>query len=725
MNIFALSALINGVGATVFAFIGYRKNPDSFLHKIFGIYNLTVAFWSFSYFFWQISDSYNQAFFWVGTLSLAANFIPILYLHWMISIINLNKKYNKIIASGYIITIILSLFSYSSFYIVELKAVQGFEYWPVGGFLHLFYIIFLYLGFSGYGIYLLFKVLNKSIGLKRNQTKYLIFASFVGLGCGFSNFFLWYGIPIRPYLNFGVVAYISFLTYAMVVHRLMDIKLVLRSSSVYLSSLISLIVPAVLIKMVVNNYFTESRNLVDFVLLIIAIAIFPTLKNYYYKIANKYFFSSLYDDRKVIADLSEKLRSSIEIRKIFRFITEIIVGSMHSASIGFLLLDENSDKFNLVYEEGLEAVEKDNFYNDSRFSSFLTKENKAILADKFVKESYKQCKKVIDRFKNSDLEIIIPLVTKKRIVGIIILGQKESKDVYDKRDLEVLSIIGSQSAIAVENALLYEETRDFNIKLEKEINVATKDLLEANRQLKQLDVAKSEFVAIASHQLRTPLTIIKGYISMILDKSFGAVPVPINESLEKVYESNERLIRLVDDLLNVSRIESGRLVFNYQIIRIEKMTYSIAEELLGPAKRKNIKLKIKAPKEPLPKVRIDIDKIRQVFMNLVDNAIKYSETGEIIISLKKKDKDIEVCIKDNGMGIREEDLPNIFDKFCRGTGTSLIHTEGTGLGLYVAKEMVEAHNGTIWAESNGAGKGSVFYFTLPIYKDKKKKLAKK
>lgn len=250
--------------------------------------------------------------------------------------------------------------------------------------------------------------------------------------------------------------------------------------------------------------------------------------------------------------------------------------------------------------------------------------------------------------------------------------------------------------------------------LERKVEQRTRYLRKANEQLKELDAAKSEFISIASHQLRTPLTVIKGYISMMLEGNFGVLTEAEIESLKKVFLSNERLIRLVENLLNISRIESGRLQFDFREADLNEMVKSVIDELSETAKKKNLILRYNQPAKPLPKIKIDDEKIRQVVINLVDNGIKYTNNGKVDVSLKRREDKIRFCVSDSGMGIKQEDMVNLFKKFFRGMGTSLIHTEGTGLGLYVARKMIEAHGGKIWAESGGKNQGSEFYFELPI-----------
>jgi len=233
---------------------------------------------------------------------------------------------------------------------------------------------------------------------------------------------------------------------------------------------------------------------------------------------------------------------------------------------------------------------------------------------------------------------------------------------------------------------------------------------------KELNQAKSDFLSIASHQLRTPLTVAKGYLSLLLEGQFGKIPKKQREQLVKVYESNEKLIDLVQDLLSVSRIESGKMIFDMKSIAIEPIIDNVITELKNLAKDKKIYLKYSKPKNKLPLINGDSDKLRQVIMNLVENCIKYTVAGGVSVSVEADSNQIKFSVSDTGMGISLVDMPNIFQKYARGTQLSTKAVGGTGLGLYVCKVIIDNHLGKIWAESEGEGKGSRFYFTLPLAK---------
>lgn len=252
------------------------------------------------------------------------------------------------------------------------------------------------------------------------------------------------------------------------------------------------------------------------------------------------------------------------------------------------------------------------------------------------------------------------------------------------------------------------------VKRKEELLELSTRLASANQELKRLDAAKSEFISIASHQLRTPITAIKGYISLVLEGSYGKVIPSVQDVLNKVYMVNNRMSQLVEDLLSVSRIESGRVQYNFVETQLEPMIADIVDMFMLMAKEKKLSLRMKLPKTSLPKLAIDANKIREVISNLIDNAIKYTREGEVIVSIEKEENSVVIRVKDTGIGIDPADTKRVFEKFTRSSETMKLDVSGTGLGLYVGKNFVEAHGGNLSVESEGAGKGSAFIIRLPL-----------
>jgi signal transduction histidine kinase len=248
--------------------------------------------------------------------------------------------------------------------------------------------------------------------------------------------------------------------------------------------------------------------------------------------------------------------------------------------------------------------------------------------------------------------------------------------------------------------------------LTSELQTTNIKLGAAYKKLEKLDKAKSEFISITSHQLRTPLTAIKGYISMIIDGTYGELREEAKRPMENVYKSNERLIKLVNQLLNLSKLEAGKIEFEPNPCSLEKVMNEVIDELKINAEKKGLNLRMEK-REDLPEIMADEDKLRQVFLNLLDNAIKYTQKGEIVIELKKIDNYQQIKISDTGEGMTEDEIKSLFQTFTRTSAGIQLYTEGVGIGLYIGKKFIEMHKGKIWAESPGKGKGSTFYVKLP------------
>jgi len=233
---------------------------------------------------------------------------------------------------------------------------------------------------------------------------------------------------------------------------------------------------------------------------------------------------------------------------------------------------------------------------------------------------------------------------------------------------------------------------------------------------KVIERMKTEFVSLAAHQLRTPLSAIKWALRMLLDGDLGKITDEQRDFVEKTYKSNERMISLINDFLDITRIEEGRYLYKPTLESIENLIQFVINAYKEEIERKNLELDFKKPEKKLPRAVVDVEKIRLVIENLLDNAVRYTPPGgRVTISLRyaEKEKEIEFSIKDTGVGIPKDQQGRVFAKFFRGVNVMRMETEGTGLGLFIAKNIVEAHRGKIWFKSE-EGKGTTFYFTLPL-----------
>lgn len=279
--------------------------------------------------------------------------------------------------------------------------------------------------------------------------------------------------------------------------------------------------------------------------------------------------------------------------------------------------------------------------------------------------------------------------------------------------IRILSIVfmGAYGFVLAQKIISEGEAHIRTEKSTGRLEKVTRDLRKANVKLKELSALKDEFVSVASHELRAPMTMIKGYISMILEGDAGKIPPRVKEFLKDTFESNDRMIRLVNNMLNVSRIESGRLVMGLKDIQIEKAIKEVVKNFQLEGESHGLELKYIEPKKKLPKVRVDPDRIREVISNLVGNAVNFTPHGHIHVRSYEKNGMVTVEVEDTGVGIAPKDQKQLFKKFSQiGAGTPL--KKGSGLGLYICRMLVNEFGGKIWVKSR-VGKGTSFYFNLP------------
>ena len=249
------------------------------------------------------------------------------------------------------------------------------------------------------------------------------------------------------------------------------------------------------------------------------------------------------------------------------------------------------------------------------------------------------------------------------------------------------------------------------VNLNKELGVLNDELAIANEKLKSLDKLKTEFLSLASHQLRSPLTAIKGYASMLYEGSFGPLEPKQIEGAKRIYTSAQGLVNVVEDLLNISKIEQGGMQYEFMATDVANIVKSLYNEMKIPAESKHLKFTLDVPDNDVFMVSADPTKLKQVFLNLVDNSIKYTQNGSVQISLSRDDGKVVFSVTDTGMGMTPETMSGLFEKFNRGGDKT--NTGGSGLGLYLAREIARAHKGDVVIESEGVGKGATFKVILP------------
>jgi signal transduction histidine kinase len=299
--------------------------------------------------------------------------------------------------------------------------------------------------------------------------------------------------------------------------------------------------------------------------------------------------------------------------------------------------------------------------------------------------------------------MIYPVFANGRAIGSIIFSMVKKYEEVTDREKELLAGFVDLVGLAVQNSSLYTSLQE-----------TSEQLKMANTKLKELDKLKDDFVSIASHELRTPMTAIKSYLWMALKRPDVQLTEKMTKYISRAYISTERLINLVNDMLNVSRIEAGRVEIKPVAFDIQALVDDVMGEVSARAVEKSIHLY--AAKTPVARIFADPDKVHQVLLNLIGNALKFIPNGgQIGVSYFSDGQTVEVSVKDSGVGISKDDLARLFKKFER-LDSSYVATAtsgGTGLGLYICKSLIDLMGGKIWANSEGLGKGTTFTFSLP------------
>jgi signal transduction histidine kinase len=293
--------------------------------------------------------------------------------------------------------------------------------------------------------------------------------------------------------------------------------------------------------------------------------------------------------------------------------------------------------------------------------------------------------------------------------GHIMLGVKKSGIPYETRDIQVIEAIADELVVAIQNALRFEEIENFNLTLRAKVDEATRQLRRTNEKLQTLDATKDEFISMASHQLRTPLTSVKGYLSMVLEGDVGPINEQQRQMLEQSYNSSQRMVYLISDLLNLSRLNTGKFVIETTSVDLSEVVQVEVEQLAETAKSRQLTLTYQRPVN-FPRLMLDETKIHQVVMNLIDNAIYYTPSGgTVTVDLKVTATAVEFTVTDTGIGVPKKVQHKLFSKFYRAGNAQAARPDGTGLGLFMAKKVVVAQGGAIIFDST-EGKGSTFGF---------------
>lgn len=413
------------------------------------------------------------------------------------------------------------------------------------------------------------------------------------------------------------------------------------------------------------------------------------------------------------AHIAQDLDLSRIMNETLRFYAQVIKNT------GNLIYEDFTDdgKF---YLTSTFAEEKD----PSRLFELCEKEwqkqeiPRPIIFEELILDNLPEQRMLINLMKKEDYGAVFPIILYSGSKGILAMGKKLNQNAYFIQDIDLIEQTLQEVAVAADRATVYQNTKNFNDHLQRKINLATRKLVKANEKLMIADKMKDEFVSVASHELRTPMTAIKNYLWLINKNNDEKNFKQNKKFLQIALDSTERLINMVNDMLTISRIEGNRFELNKKQFDLNQVMNQVYLDLQPLVDNKNFKFIKKNFDGALP-IYGDPDKVHEAIQNLVGNAVKFTAKGKVEMRCEKKGRCAILSVTDTGPGIDKGDFPKLFNKFCRLENSYVkIKETGTGLGLYICKQIMLKHNGDITFTSE-LGKGSTFMLIFPLSKNKK------
>lgn len=671
----------------VLALFVYTKNKKNSTNIAFALFSSTIALWSFSVWGLHVASNSSVASNWSRIFSFGMLFIPATFIHFIFAITQKINKNKHSIYLSYLIATIFSLLNVSGLLVRDFVNV-GVKYTPKPTILYILWMLNFTI-WMAYGLYVLYKTYKTTSNLiEKNQIKFVFIAYAVAVIFAFTNAPLSFGIKIYPIGGLSSIIYTGIVAYAIVKYQLMDIEIIIRKGIVYaaLTACVTggyvLLVGISYAVLGMNRTMHRSLILEGVSASIIAFVVL-NFKNRIQDAIDRLFFRDKYDYRKTLATLSDNLSSIFGLDKMLVAVLDTIITTVHIDKGLVLLLNSDKQAFEARYAVNIDSetrkileIKRDTPFVRSVMDSrhgFIHGENGGDIGDLPGK---------------AGIVLSLPLRIKGKVLGILCLGNKLSEEAYTDEEQELFMTIANQAAVAVENALLYAEMRE----MEKNIHQADK--------LASLGALASS----VAHEVKNPLVSFKTFVQLIGKKDSN--PETIKRLQAVVSNELDRVENILNELLNFSRTPREKL----QNVNLGK-TINEMLELMQIEILKN-HIKVTANYEAgLPDIIGDRDQLKQVFLNIILNAIDVmKDGGNISISAKRDGKSVKISIADTGPGISKEDAVKVFKPFFT------TKEKGTGLGLSISRKIIKNHNGKIEIVSppENEKNGTAFIISIPI-----------
>ena len=701
-----LSALLTSVTTAALGAFVLIKNSQSSLYRVFSLYSFSIALWS-GFLALHVSTENRQFAIFTGKyLHVGAAFIPVMFVHFVSEFFGDRKHLinSAFLIVLYLIAGALIVLCVNGTLVSDVAPKYGIKYLMVANPGYIYLVMFFSLC-AIWGLSRLVRGYVAAEGLRKNQLKYLLFGSMLGYVGGVDNFLYLYDItifPLFPYGTYAIPIYVSSTAYAIAQYRLLDINVVIKRSLIYASLLLVLVLPCYLLviwgQQAAFGNINYTFSLFTLLLFIMVGFLFPKIRFRTEEALERVLFQKRVDYRETLLRSSREMVSIVDLENLSNSLVRTVSRALGIETASLYLLDETKGVYNLKVNIGLA---KDRYPQALLSKSDPLIEHLTSIQEGVVKEELEMAPdkmsglQVAETMGGLEAEISVPILSKDKLIGILNLGHKEEKEIYSSEDLELLSTLANQAAIAIENARLYENLKQSQDTLRRADRLSSLGLLTAG----------------LAHEIRNPLVAIRTFTQLLPERYNDA---EFREGFQGLaLKEVDRICGLINDLLSFARPSRPNVAEE----NMNDVVDGIARILETEAKEKGVEI-TRDFGSNLPRVWIDREQMKQVFMNLILNAIQaMREGGSIFLSTRLNSRNdarhpgqfVQVEVRDTGAGIPTENLDHIFDPFFTSKD------EGSGLGLSISHQIVQEHGGYVTVESK-VGVGTTFCINLPIGK---------
>ena len=700
MNPFALSGLLTGITSLAFGYFVYLKGTTPRLNRLWFVFASSVAVWGFGGMWIGLArDEVEALWAWQVAYACGVAWIPVFFYHFVCVFIGRYRK--PLLLLTYAIGMGFAPLCFTDLMFPGVRLAFSSFYYGVPG--RLFPLFFIWwVGTVAYAHLELLKEHNRVSGQKRDQIRYFFLATAIGYTGGSLDYLPIFGIDLYPYGNFAIVVYPAIMTYAILKYRLMDVTVAMVKGLTFLLLTIIVALPSYpLLLMLQNAYFgtvSATFSLAMVCLFAVVFWVVSWLKVETQGAIVRTLFKARHDMYETLSAFSQALVTILDLRSLTEEIVRTLTNVIGIKTVSLYLFDQEKDVYVLVAKHGLGTDQVSTMKRAAGEGlPYHLEYSRAILVrEELEKADAPETRAIVNTLAELHSEVCIPLVNKDRLIGFCNLGARRDAGMYSAEDLNLLTTLARNAAIALDNARLYEDLRRSQI------------LMQRTDRLRSLETVAGGF----AHEVRNPLTSIKTFVQLAPmrtdDQEFmGAFSKVVAEDVS-------RIERLIQEILDYARYMEPRFAEEDLNDVVASCLYFV--EVKADSKAIVMEKRLAGD---LPAVSLDRQQIKQVLLNLLLNAMEAMGDGGGRLTVRthrlvKPNGDVWVQIEvaDTGSGIAAKDLEHIFDPFYT-TKHESGEREGTGLGLSIVHQIIQEHHGYIEVEST-VGQGTTFFVNLPI-----------